>query len=49
MTKKINFKNFADQAAKLLLIIISLQLLAQLAHLRVKELSKAGKEHKITK
>ena len=39
----------ADEAAKLHLVVFALQLSAQLAHLRMKELSKAGEEHKITK
>ena len=39
----------ADEAAELHLVVVALQLGAQLAHLRVKELSKAGEEHKKTK
>ena len=35
----------ADEAAELHLVVVALQLRAQLAHLRMKELSKAGKEH----
>ena len=39
----------ADEAAELHLVVVALQLRAQLAYLRVKELSKAGEEHKKTK
>ena len=39
----------ADEAAELHLVVLALQLRAQLAHLRMKELSKAGEEHKKTK
>ena len=39
----------ADEAAELHLVVVTLQLCAQLAHLRVKELSRSGEEHKKTK